>query len=265
MIASETQAERKLFFPVQAFPCLTLGLSPLLGKCLCVTVAAWRAMQEWSFKYTSNSGSPLVEYLIWLLKPPQVFSRNQFKWMLCPGTNCSCPGLKCHLRSDPELWPGQPNLPAHDDISTLIWELHKKRCFCDLLVLVASTHQTPGQLGQEKTDAAVTEVSRSALREQLLKHKKIQDSNPAPGVKGRFVLFLRVSAQEMEKVSIFSSSCPLQTVLEQHLPGKHFIPRWETFSTVFCSRGFHQTENTASLCFLSLLMVNAPWNDFTTP
>lgn len=101
---------------------------------------------------------------IWFgsLKPHKFSVWNRCKLMLCPGTNCSCPGLKCHWRSDPELWPGQPNLPAHDDISTLIWELHKKRCFCDLLVLAAFIHQTPGQLGQEKTDAAVMEVSSPA-------------------------------------------------------------------------------------------------------
>lgn len=84
-------------------PCasLTLGLRPLLGKCLCVTVAACRAVQEWSFKHTSNSGSPLIENLIWLLKTPQVFSMKPIQIDVMPWYKL----LLSWVEMSSEVWP----------------------------------------------------------------------------------------------------------------------------------------------------------------
>lgn len=70
--------------------------------------------------------------------------------------------------------------------------------------------QTPGHLDQQKMNATVTEVSRSASKVAALKAQK----EPAPDVKRRFALLLGMLFQGTEmKVSMFSSSCLVQPVL----------------------------------------------------
>lgn len=126
---------------------LTLSFSHLPGLCCfeCYCDSVQSGEQNPIKHVCLSQGAPCRKSLFGTLKRKKKerkeknqYELNQCKLKLCPGTNCVCPGLKCQLRSDPEVCPKESDLPVCDDMSTLIWESQKKKYFCDLMLLAAS-------------------------------------------------------------------------------------------------------------------------------
>lgn len=110
----------------------------------------------------------------------------------------------------------------------------------------ASTHQTPGQLGQGKTDAAVMEVSSPARERADPEAQKDTGLKSSSRCKRKVCVLPGDISPGDGKYFYFFLILPPPACA-----GKNFTPRWQIFSATFCSQDFNQPENTASLCFLS--------------
>lgn len=129
---------------------------------------------------------------------------------------------------------------------------------------------TPGQSDQQKMDAAVTEIFRSASEMATLEEQKDAGLKSSPRCKRKvcivaFSLWFRLSTLSLPKRGwrrwfLFSLHLVLSSLRCSNVCMEN---TWQMFSAMLRSLDFNQPENMASLHFLNLLLVNALWNDFT--
>lgn len=183
---------------------------------LCVSVAACTAVQEWTFKYTSNSGSPLTEDFIWLLKPHKFSVWTDTNWcyalvQIAPvlGWNVIW-GLTLSSDLGSPIFQPMMTFPrwfgscTRKDVSVICW------CCCSC------------SADSRAIRARENGCSSHGGLQVCSLDKKIQDSNPAPAVRERLVGTSNLGKRFLFSPHLASSSLCLENT--SFLDGKHSVP-----------------------------------------